>query len=79
MSLERIGRKLVSDMSFMSPEAHGEVDVSNGLTETKYGSRLLPDVVDALAKSNPDRVYATIPRSADVEQGFYDVTMLEIA
>ena len=49
------------------------------VAEPRYGSRLLPQVVDELAISHPDRIYATIPLSTDVSQGFRDVTMLEIA
>lgn len=44
-----------------------------------YGSRLLPQVVDELSRSDPTRVYATLPRSSDLSRGFRDVTMLEIA
>ena len=44
-----------------------------------YGSRLLPQVVDQLSRSDPTRVYATFPLSSDLSRGFRDVTMLEIA
>ena len=44
-----------------------------------YGSRLLPQVVDQLSRTDPIRVYATFPLSSDLSRGFRDVTMLEIA
>ncbi|KAI9879042.1 MAG: hypothetical protein M1830_009784 [Pleopsidium flavum] len=47
--------------------------------EPRYGARLLPKVVDDLAQSNPKRIYASIPYSSDLSQGFRDVTMLEVA
>lgn len=47
--------------------------------ERPYGSRLLPNVVDELAQSNPERVYATISLSSNISQGFRDVTMLDVA
>ena len=43
--------------------------------EPRFGSRLLPRVVDELASSSPDRVYASVPISSDLAQGFQDVTM----
>ena len=52
---------------------------NNACTEPSYGSRLLPQVVDALAQSNPERIYASYPLSADFSDGFRDVTMSEIA
>lgn len=44
-----------------------------------YGERLLPQVIDAYAKSDPERIYAMVPRSADVTQGFRKITMKELA
>ena len=44
-----------------------------------YGSRLLPQVVDKLSRTDPKRVYATFPLSSDLSRGFRDVTMREIA
>ena len=46
---------------------------------SSYGSRLLPTVVDELAHTHPERVYATIPISSDISQGFRDVTMSKLA
>ena len=44
-----------------------------------YGSRLLPQVVDELAFSDPHRIYGTFPQSSDLSSGFRDVTMLEMS
>ena len=51
----------------------------DGHVEPRYGSRLLPQVVDELAWSNPKRIYATLPLSSDLTQGFRDVTMLQVS
>ena len=45
----------------------------------RYGARLLPQVVDQLAVSDPIRVYASIPISSDLSAGFRDITMLDMA
>ena len=44
-----------------------------------YGERLLPQVIDAYAKNDPDRIYALVPHSADVTQGFRKITMKDLA
>jgi hypothetical protein len=56
-----------------------DMNTDSGPLEPHYGSRMLPHVVDELARLNPSRVYATIPLSSDISQGFRDVTMLEVA
>ena len=43
------------------------------------GKRLLPHVVDAHAKFDPERVWASIARSTDLSQGFWDVKFRELA
>ncbi|KAL8949996.1 MAG: hypothetical protein Q9222_003939 [Ikaeria aurantiellina] len=47
--------------------------------EPKYGSRLLPQVLDALAISDADRIYASVPKSTDLADGFRNLTMLQMA
>ena len=47
--------------------------------EPRYGSRLLPQVVDELARTNPQRIFATIPLSSDLTHGFRDITMLQVS
>ena len=44
-----------------------------------YGSRLLPQVLDDLARNDRDQVYASFPRSSDLSGGFRDVSVLEMA
>lgn len=39
----------------------------------------MPQVVDELAASTPDRVYAAIPKTSDVQDGYRDVTIAELA
>lgn len=45
----------------------------------EYGRRLIPTLVDALAASTPDRIYASIPRNQDFTGGFDDVTYQALA
>lgn len=40
-----------------------------------YGQRLLPNVADELAITNPGKVHASIAVSADVRDGFRDITI----
>lgn len=51
----------------------------NGHVEPNYGRRLLPQVVDSLAETDPTREYAVYPRSSDLTHGFHHVTMRELA
>ena len=45
-----------------------------------YGRRLLPQVLDDLSCSTPDRLYATIPRlTTDLSQGFHEITVKDVA
>lgn len=39
----------------------------------------MPQVVDELAAIVPNRVYAAIPKTADVQDGYQDVTIAELA
>jgi hypothetical protein len=43
-----------------------------------YGERLLPQVVEAIAETDPSRVWASIPISLDVTDGFRDITFKEM-
>lgn len=44
-----------------------------------YGRRLVPQVLDELANTDPQRVYAAIPRTADVKDGYQDITVADLA
>lgn len=39
----------------------------------------MPSVLDELAKNNPNKLFAAIPKSSDVEQGFRDITVADAA
>jgi hypothetical protein len=43
-----------------------------------YGKRLLPMVADMLARTNPQKVHASIAVSADLSDGFRDVTISQM-
>lgn len=48
--------------------------------ERSYGRRLLPQVLDDLSISTPDRIYVTIPRlTKDLSRGFSDITVSDVA
>lgn len=44
-----------------------------------YGRRLVPQVLDELATAEPERVYASIPKTTDVKDGYRDITMADLA
>lgn len=43
-----------------------------------WGSRLLPMVADQHAAEDPHRIYASVARTANIADGFRDVTILEL-
>lgn len=45
----------------------------------EYGRRLLPQVLDDEARANPQRVFAAVPVSIDLAQGFKDISFAELA
>jgi acyl-CoA synthetase (AMP-forming)/AMP-acid ligase II len=46
----------------------------------EYGTRLLPTLIDEIAKSTPKRVYASIPKDdTDISQGFKNITYADFA
>lgn len=48
-------------------------------SDTAYGRRLVPQVLDELATTDPKRVYAAIPKTSDVKDGYQDVTVADLA
>ena len=44
-----------------------------------YGHRLLPTLVDELAQSDPDYVFALIPKTANFEDGLKEITISAFA
>ncbi len=45
-----------------------------GSTNPDYGRRLLPVLVDEIARNDPQRPFVSLPRSSNPEDGFEDVT-----
>ncbi|KAI4853541.1 acetyl-CoA synthetase-like protein [Aureobasidium sp. EXF-8845] len=46
----------------------------------EYGTRLLPSLIDEVATTTPDRVYASIPKDdKDISQGFKNITYADFA
>lgn len=43
------------------------------------GKRLLPAVVDEIAITDPQRVFASIPRTSNIEDGFSDISYRDYA
>ncbi|KAI0159794.1 hypothetical protein GGR57DRAFT_437983 [Xylariaceae sp. FL1272] len=44
-----------------------------------YGRRLMPSVLDSLAQDTPDRVFAAVPKTNNVQNGFLDITFADVA
>ncbi|GAW21829.1 hypothetical protein ANO14919_113540 [Xylariales sp. No.14919] len=44
-----------------------------------YGRRLMPTVLDDLAARSPARVYAAVPKTNDIKDGFRDITFADVA
>jgi acyl-CoA synthetase (AMP-forming)/AMP-acid ligase II len=44
-----------------------------------YGKRLIVQVVDERARTNPERIVGRIAKAADVSKGFTDVTIGDVA
>ncbi|KAH8127568.1 acetyl-CoA synthetase-like protein [Trichoderma asperelloides] len=51
----------------------------NHTPEPEYGRRLIPNIIDERAESNPTKAFASIPRSKDLADGFVDITYALIA
>ncbi|KAL8829644.1 MAG: hypothetical protein Q9191_001895, partial [Dirinaria sp. TL-2023a] len=52
---------------------------SKATTQVEYGKRLLPALVDECARTNPEYVFAMIPKTADLADGFRDITIESFA
>ena len=48
-------------------------------TQEEYGRRLMPKALDVIAKNQPRRVFAAIPRTDNLAQGFVDITFQQVA
>jgi len=45
----------------------------------RYGSRLMPVIMDEIAKEQPGLVYASVSIATDISEGFKNVTFSDIA
>jgi hypothetical protein len=54
--------------------AHGDQK-----TEPRYGSRLMPMVVDEMAMNEPDAVFAYVPLTGNVSDGYKAISFLDLA
>ena len=48
-------------------------------SQVEYGRRLIPTLVDELAQTTPDQIFALIPRSETFVDGLEDVTVSDFA
>lgn len=47
--------------------------------EQQYGRRLMPCVLDHLSRTVPDRLFAAVPKTGDLADGFRDISVSEIS
>ena len=48
------------------------------LSQETKGSRLLPSVLDYIGTKSPNRIYASIPKTHNINDGFRDITHAEV-
>lgn len=48
-------------------------------SQPEYGSRQLHQTLDLLSRKSPDRLFAAIPRSSDLSDGFRDISFSDMA
>ena len=46
----------------------------NGHSHIPHGQRLLPTVIDEISEKEPEKVFAIIPRTLNLDDGFVNVT-----
>ena len=51
-----------------------KADMPSSRPPVLYGKRLFPVTVDEIARTTPDKIFACIPRTNDLKDGFEDVT-----
>lgn len=52
---------------------------SSPTTSPEFGQRLLPTLIDQLAKDRPDDLFALVPKSNDLNDGFRNITLRDFA
>ena len=60
-------------------ETEAESRPNGGINFLDFGNRMLPQVVDELAKLNPERIYASIPVTSEVTHGFRDISIMDLS
>lgn len=45
----------------------------------EYGKRLLPHVLDERARTNPEHVFAVVPKTSNLADGFREITIKSFA
>ena len=53
--------------------------ISDAMSQLKHGKRLIPHVVDELARTNPDHVFAMVPKTSNLADGFQEITIKSFA
>lgn len=53
--------------------------ILNQTPAPEYGRRLIPNIIDERAESDPTKAFASIPRSKDLADGFVDITYALVA
>jgi len=48
-------------------------------SQIPYGQRLMPVVIDELSEKQPEKIFAIIPRTLDLDDGFVNVTYRDFA
>ena len=52
---------------------------SEATTQVEYGKRLLPALVDECARTNPDYVFAMVPKTSNLADGYKEITIKSFA
>jgi hypothetical protein len=54
-------------------------EVMEDKSSSGFGKRTLPETLDGIAREIPNRQYGTIPISADLNDGFRDISVKQVA
>ena len=71
------GTKSLED--FSSPNIQVSTTEKLAPQPTRYGHRLIPQLIDDGAKHNPDASFWSIPRSSNLADGFRDINYAQVA
>lgn len=68
-----------TDMSIRPSPSPSNKYLETSDVSASYGERLLPQVLDELAWTEPNRIYASCAVSTDLSRAFFDVKMIQMA